>query len=122
MGEGIAGFAAERYWMVIGTPQRYLEGTFDIIEGNVKTAVSERLSVGWARIAPDVELDGRVIPPAIVEAGAKIAAGAHVGPLEVPSENATIRATSTRGPAVILPRSQVAEGCEPPHCTFVPPP
>src|SRR5258708_27773681 len=122
VGEGLYGYASESYWMDIGTPQRYLEGTFDIIEGNVKTAVSERLSVGWAKIAPDVELDGRVIPPAIVEAGAKIAAGRHGGPHLVLSENGTVGAHSTGARAVILPRSQVAEGCEPPHCTFVPPP
>ncbi|HEX9481545.1 MAG TPA: NDP-sugar synthase [Solirubrobacteraceae bacterium] len=120
VGEGLYGYASESYWMDIGTPQRYLEGTFDIIEGNVKTAVSERLSVGWARIAPDVELDGRVIPPAIVEAGAKIAAGAHVGPLVVLSENVTIGANSTVERAVILPGSQVAEGCELRDCIVGP--
>ena len=120
VGEGLYGYASESYWTDIGTPARYLEGTFDIIEGNVKTAVAARLAEGWATIAPDVELEGRVIPPAVVEAGAKIAAGAHVGPLVVLSENVTIGANSTVERAVILPGSQVGEGCELRDCIIGP--
>ena len=48
IGNGLYGFPAESYWLDIGTPERYLQGTFDIIEGNVKTAVGERLGVGLA--------------------------------------------------------------------------
>ena len=43
VGEGLFGFAAEAYWLDIGTPERYLQGTFDILEGNVQTAVADRL-------------------------------------------------------------------------------
>src|SRR3954449_697730 len=39
IGDGLYGFTADAYWLDIGTPERYLQGTFDIIEGNVKTAV-----------------------------------------------------------------------------------
>src|SRR3954453_23793601 len=34
VGEGLFAFAREAYWMDIGTPERYLQGTFDILEGN----------------------------------------------------------------------------------------
>ena len=37
------------YWLDIGTPERYLQGTFDILEGNVRTAVAERLGDGFLR-------------------------------------------------------------------------
>ena len=43
IGDGLYGFPSESYWLDIGTPERYLKGTFDIIEGNVHTAVRERL-------------------------------------------------------------------------------
>ncbi len=39
VGDGLYGFPSESYWLDIGTPDRYLQGTFDIIEGNVQTAV-----------------------------------------------------------------------------------
>ena len=35
VGDGLYGFPSESYWLDIGTPERYLQGTFDIIEGNV---------------------------------------------------------------------------------------
>ena len=47
VGDGLYGFPSESYWLDIGTPERYLQGTFDIIEGNVETAVRERLGSDW---------------------------------------------------------------------------
>ena len=47
IGNGLYGYASESYWLDIGTPERYLKGTFDIIEGNVQTAVQERLGDSW---------------------------------------------------------------------------
>ncbi len=43
IGDGLYGFPSDSYWLDIGTPARYLQGTFDILEGNVETAVRERL-------------------------------------------------------------------------------
>jgi mannose-1-phosphate guanylyltransferase len=120
VGDGLYGFPSESYWLDIGTPDRYLKGTFDIIEGNVETAVRARLGEGWASIAPDAEVQGRVIPPAVVEAGASVAAGAHVGPLVVLGEGVTIGAHSTVERAVILNGTQVGEGCELRDCIVGP--
>jgi len=39
IGSGLYGFPSQSYWLDIGTPARYLQGTFDILEGNVRTAV-----------------------------------------------------------------------------------
>src|ERR1044072_5890128 len=33
VGDGLYGYVGEGYWMDIGTPDRYLQGTFDILEG-----------------------------------------------------------------------------------------
>ena len=35
VGDGLYGYVGEGYWMDIGTPERYLQGTFDILEGTV---------------------------------------------------------------------------------------
>ncbi len=50
VGNGLYGYASESYWLDIGTPARYLQGTFDIIEGNVATPVRERLGGGWLAV------------------------------------------------------------------------
>ena len=59
VGEGLYGYAAEAYWLDIGTPDRYLQGTFDILEGNVRTAVRERLGEGYVAVADGVDGEGR---------------------------------------------------------------
>ena len=53
---------------------RYLQGTFDILEGNVETEVAERLGGDFLAVDPGATVDGRVVPPAVVERGARIAA------------------------------------------------
>src|SRR3954452_10330936 len=36
--KGLYGCVSEYYWLDIGTPERYLQATFDILEGTVGTA------------------------------------------------------------------------------------
>ncbi len=109
---GLYGFASDSYWLDIGTPSRYLQGTFDIIEGNVATAVSERLADGWLAIDERAHLSGRVIPPAVIERDVHVADGAHVGSLVVLGEGVSVGAGSTVERAVILHGTQIGEGCE----------
>ena len=39
VGQGLYGHRLEGYWMDIGTPERYLQASWDILEGRVRTAV-----------------------------------------------------------------------------------
>jgi mannose-1-phosphate guanylyltransferase len=113
VGKGLFGFAADAYWLDIGTPERYLQGTFDILEGNVKTAVTDRLGSDFVDVAEHVHAHGRIVPPAVVERGCRIEAGAHVGSLVVLGEGVTVGAGSTIERAVVLNGTQIA-----PHCTL----
>jgi mannose-1-phosphate guanylyltransferase len=112
IGNGLYGFPSESYWLDIGTPERYLQGTFDILEGNVETPVGERLGGDWLAIAEGAELQGRVIPPAVIERGVRIGAGARVGSLVVLAEDVSIGAHSTVERAVVLEGAQIGEHCE----------
>lgn len=110
IGKGLYGFPAESYWLDIGTPERYLQGTFDIIEGNVKTAVGERLGSDWLAIDPSAQVSGRVIPPAVLERGAQVAASAQVGSLVVLGEGVSVAAHATVERSVILKGAEIGEG------------
>jgi mannose-1-phosphate guanylyltransferase len=112
VGAGLYGFPSESYWLDIGTPARYLQGTFDIIEGNVVTAVRERLGSDWLAIDESAELNGRVIPPAVLERGVRVAEGAHVGSLVVLGADVSIGAGSIVERAVIMRGTQIGQGCE----------
>jgi mannose-1-phosphate guanylyltransferase len=111
IGNGLYGYASESYWLDIGTPERYLKGTFDIIEGNVRTAVQERLGGGYLAVDEDCRIEGRVIPPAVLERGVHVAAGAHVGSLVVLGEGVTVGAGSTVERAVIMNGAEIGAGC-----------
>jgi len=112
IGDGLYGFPSESYWLDIGTPARYLQGTFDIIEGNVQTAVRERLGSNWLAVDDGAEILGRAIPPAVIERGAHVAADAHVGSLVVLGERVSVGAGSTVERAVILQGTRIGQGCE----------
>ena len=111
IGDGLFGFPSESYWLDIGTPERYLQGTFDIIEGNVKTAVGARLGSDWLAIDGSATVHGRVIPPAVIERGVEVGEGAQVGSLVVLGEDVSIGAGSTVERSVILNGARIGERC-----------
>lgn len=90
VGDGLYGYAADGYWLDIGTPQGYLQATYDILEGNVSTEVGRRLSGSGLAVADGARIDGRVVPPAVVGAGAIVGRGAIVGGRTVLGNGVTI--------------------------------
>jgi mannose-1-phosphate guanylyltransferase len=111
VGHGLFGYAADAYWLDIGTPERYLQGTFDILEGQVVTAVADRLGPGYLSVGDRVRLDGRIVPPALVDRGCTIAAGAHVGSLVVLGEGVSVGEGTTVERAVVLNGAEIGAGC-----------
>ncbi len=77
IGAGLSALLLDGYWMDIGTPERYLQASWDILEGAVET-----------RVKPTA-------PGLLVGAGAEIDAGAEVGPRAVVARRLPGRA---RGP------------------------
>jgi mannose-1-phosphate guanylyltransferase len=108
---GLYGHVAEGYWMDIGTPERYLEGTFDILEGTVATAVQERMGDGYTAIASDVQNAGRIIPAAIVEPGCRIGPDARIGGRVVLERNVTIGEGTVVEGAVVMQGAEIGAHC-----------
>ena len=92
VGNGLYGYAGAGYWMDIGTPERYLQGTWDIVEGRVKTQ-------GVERIGPGVSADG-----------------ARIGPLAVLGPDVTVGARTEIERAVVLRGAQIGEDCRLTDC------
>ena len=81
VGDGLYACPLRSYWLDIGTPERYLQATRDILEGTIETTIRTRLAeegpIGkGARVDAAAELHS----PVLVGAGSEIAAGAVVGP------------------------------------------
>ncbi len=111
VGEGLYGCPHDAYWLDIGTPERYLKGTFDIIEGHVHTAVQERLGSDFLAVDPGAQIDGRVIPPAVIESGCHVAANAYVGALAVLGRGVTVSEGSTVERSVVLNGAEIGPNC-----------
>ena len=77
VGQGLYGRRLEGYWMDIGTPQRYLQATWDILDGTVET---ELAGDGDPYIAADAEIaaDATVDRRAVIRSGSKVAGGAEI--------------------------------------------
>jgi mannose-1-phosphate guanylyltransferase len=119
--DGLYGFVDDAaYWIDIGTPARYLQVTFDILEGNVRTDVMQRLGEDFLDVDSSATVNGRVVPPAVVEAGARIARGAHVGSLAVIAEDVSIGAGSTVERSVVLRGATIGEDCTLRDCIVCP--
>jgi mannose-1-phosphate guanylyltransferase len=90
VGEGLYGQRLEGYWMDIGTPERYLQASWDILEGVVETDVPRAddatLVDGPAEISPDATIGPRAVigRECRIEAGASVTSsvldtGCHLG-------------------------------------------
>jgi mannose-1-phosphate guanylyltransferase len=78
VGEGLWGLSLDGYWMDIGTPDRYLQASWDILEGRVLTRV--RATAPGLSVAAGAAVDpgARLGPRAVVAGGCRVAAGAEV--------------------------------------------
>jgi mannose-1-phosphate guanylyltransferase len=85
VGNGLYGLRLPGYWMDIGTPERYLEASWDILERRVETEVGERVGDSGVLIEDGSRLaeDAEVAPPAFVEPRSSLADRARVGPRAV---------------------------------------
>lgn len=103
VGEGLLGLALDGYWVDIGTPDRYLEATWDILEGRLDTAVG--LSPQGVLIDPGAVVDesARIGPRAVVGPGCRIAK-------EVTLRESVVLEGSTVGEGALLERAIVAPG------------
>jgi mannose-1-phosphate guanylyltransferase len=109
VGNGLFGYAAEGYWLDIGTPERYLEATYDILEGNVVTEIGRRLSESGLVLRDGASVSGRVVAPALVGADSQVSAGAIVGGRTVLGRGVTVGRGSHIEGSVLLDGAAVGE-------------
>jgi mannose-1-phosphate guanylyltransferase len=121
VGHGLYAYAADdAYWLDIGTPRRYLQGTADILEGHVDTQVSERLDARRQSLLGEVDARARVTGPVIVEAGATVAAGARVIGPAVIGAGAQVGAEAVVERSVVLDRAAVGPSAHVRHSILAP--
>ncbi len=108
VGKGLYGFRSDAYWMDIGTPEKYLQAHYDILEKNVETSISGCLDQDFVCMQGQVHLEtgAKLVPPVIIGGGCTIKAGARVGRMAILGPGCTIAADS------IVEESILQEGCK----------
>jgi mannose-1-phosphate guanylyltransferase len=79
IGEGLYGIRLDGYWIDIGTPDRYLEANWDILEGRVDTVIADRPD-GRIMVGEGCEISGtaELKPPCVIGARSRVGDGAVV--------------------------------------------
>ena len=89
VGDGLYGYAAAGYWIDIGTPERYLEATWDLLAGRVHSTLPPRDETG-SLIYENCLLSG-----------------AHVGPQSVLGRHCSVSTDARVERSVLLDRVHV---------------
>ncbi|HLM27520.1 MAG TPA: NDP-sugar synthase [Thermoleophilaceae bacterium] len=76
VGKGLLGWPAEGYWLDIGTPERYLEATYDLLAGHPRSNLPPRDETG-----------------SLIGEGC-LTAGAHIGPQTVLGSHCSVGSDS----------------------------
>ena len=92
VGDGLHGLLLDGYWMDIGTPERYLQASWDILEQRVET-----------RVRPTA-------PGMLVGAGAEVASTATIGPRAVLGRDCRIADGAEVRDSVVLDGCLVGAG------------
>lgn len=107
VGRGLFGYWASGYWLDIGTPSRYLQGTFDVLEGKVETEIGRRLGAASLVLVQDATIDGKVLAPATVGYGSLVAERAIVGGRAVLGNGVTVAEGAHVEASVVLDGAKV---------------
>jgi mannose-1-phosphate guanylyltransferase len=90
--DGLCALGLDGYWKDIGTPERYLQATWDILEGRVATGVRA------------------TAPGMFVGAGCTVAESAKVGPRAVVSAGCVVEAEATVDGSVLFDGCTIGAG------------
>jgi mannose-1-phosphate guanylyltransferase len=91
-GAGVTSFVSGDYWMDLGTPEKYLQATFDALEGRIRglrfpapfvddrASVSLRSHLGrWVVVGPEATIEDHAeVEDSVLLAGAHVGRGARV--------------------------------------------
>jgi mannose-1-phosphate guanylyltransferase len=111
VGRGLFGHPADGYWLDIGTPDRYLQGTFDILSGAVQTAVQAQddgvLVLPGCEVAPSATIG----PDTVLGPGATVGEGAVIR-RSVVLNGASVGAACALQDAIVGPHARVGDDCQ----------
>jgi len=106
VGNGLYARESDRYWLDIGTPDRYLQGTFDILSGTVTTRV---VADSGVVVGTNCVNEGRVEGPAVLGSDVRVGPGAVIERAVV-LDGAVVGSDAVVRECVVCPGAVVGDG------------
>jgi mannose-1-phosphate guanylyltransferase len=111
-GKGLHALELSGYWLDIGTPERYLEAHWALLDGDLGGGSGLDGGPGGVTMGFDCEVNGEVTGSAWLDDESTVADGASIGPRVVLGAGTTVGAGATIRDSVLLAGVTVGEGCE----------
>ncbi|MFL5894319.1 MAG: sugar phosphate nucleotidyltransferase [Thermoleophilaceae bacterium] len=103
VGHGLHGWAADGYWIDIGTPERYLEATWDLLAGRVESTLPERDQTGSLVYGGSLTMGAHIGPQTVLGAQCSVGADAAI-------ERSVLHERVVVGPDAVIRESIIATG------------
>jgi mannose-1-phosphate guanylyltransferase len=111
VGHGIHAYDADGYWIDLGTPERYVQATRDLLDGAVRSYLDDLRDAHGNVIADSAEIEwADFTAPVVIGERAVIAAGARVGPHSVIGPGVEVGADCRIERSVVMDESRIADG------------
>ena len=111
VGDGLCALLLDGYWMDIGTPERYLQASWDILEGRVETEVEATTPGSLLAADAEVDAEARLGARAVVSSGCRIEGGAEVSEA-VLLDGCTVGAGARVEHSILAPGATVEAGAQ----------
>ena len=109
VGQGLYGRRLQGYWMDIGTPERYLQASWDILEGRVATEVEPTAPGLFVGAGAELSPQASIGPRAVIGPGSSVAGDAVVADSVLLDGCRICSGAEVRG-AILAPGAEVGEG------------
>jgi len=112
VGHGLYGHSLRGYWMDIGTPERYLQASWDILESRVETEAGARFDRDGLldESGGGIDRAAAVRPPALVQGDVTAAPRASIGPRAVIGRGSQLDDGAEVSSSVLLPGTRIGAG------------
>jgi len=112
IGKGLFSHRLEGYWMDIGTPERYLDACWDILEGKVESEPGEMVDDHGRYVAESAEIDpsAEVAAHSFVDDNATVGADVEIGPKAVIGMGTQVSAGALIEASALHPGCFVGDG------------
>jgi mannose-1-phosphate guanylyltransferase len=111
VGNGIYAYDAEGYWLDLGTPERYVEATRDLLSGKVHSYLDALRGDDGNVVPAGIDLEGVTLTaPVVIGEGASVGHGTRLGPDTVIGANTEIAVDCRVERSVVMDGSRLATG------------